>query len=707
MYFQFVATNYRIVFICFIVVLFGVTTSGCNQPTQHTLSHEGKQSSLGGTQIMHPMKHDRTLDRSESFFGIHFDIHISESNKIGEHLSESDIERMLQTVSPDYVQIDCKGHPGISSYPTKVGFPAKEFVKDATRIWRDLTATHHIALYVHYSGIFDSKVAKEHPEWARVDQEGERSTQHTSVFSPYVDRYLIPQLRELASEYGIDGAWVDGECWALELDYHPQAIQAFKDTTGIISIPKSKDDPHFSEWMEFQRDAFRKYLTHYINTLHESYPDFQIASNWAFSSQMPVPVDVDMDFLSGDFLPYKSVASGEFEARCLAPQGKPWDLMAWTFTRHFHQDAGHSQKSATQLKQEAAVVMAMGGGIQFYFKQKYDAAIIPYHIPIMEEVAEFCRARQVFSHKSRQIPQVALLYSTVGFKHRTLTTHNLYRPWGGESYATKTMLFPLLDNQYAVEILMDHHLQGQFQSYPVIVVPQWEHLGEAMENQLKSYVEQGGTVLIVGAQAVLPFIDELGVTLDGERHAMKEQLGYHGNMASIQGEYQPIRVKEGTEAFAWFYKHGDMQYPDRVAATVTSFGEGKIGAVYFDMADHYYEYQSYVVRELIGDLMQRLFPTPLIEIEGTHLVHVNAAENNGNRYYHLINNGGEHNNSYVFAFDEIPPLGPFQVRIRHAKRPKAIVMVPENQEIPFTYNDGIISLTVPQLVIHSALRIDE
>ncbi len=38
------------------------------------------------------------------------------------------IEDIIDRVRPDYLQIDCKGHPGLSSYPTKVGNRAPGFV---------------------------------------------------------------------------------------------------------------------------------------------------------------------------------------------------------------------------------------------------------------------------------------------------------------------------------------------------------------------------------------------------------------------------------------------------------------------------------------------------------------------------------------------------------------------------------------------------
>ena len=74
--------------------------------------------------------------------------------------------------------------------------------------------------------------------------------------------------------------------------------------------------------------------------------------------------------------------SSAFEARCLAPQGKPWDLMAWGFSW----DGGKmpmSIKSSVQLEQEAAQIMAMGGGVQFYFQQNMDLSIKPWIAPML------------------------------------------------------------------------------------------------------------------------------------------------------------------------------------------------------------------------------------------------------------------------------------------------------------------------------------
>ena len=55
------------------------------------------------------------------------------AQSIGKNTTRPMIENIINQVHPDYIQIDCKGHPGLSSYPTKVGNPAPGFVGDPLR----------------------------------------------------------------------------------------------------------------------------------------------------------------------------------------------------------------------------------------------------------------------------------------------------------------------------------------------------------------------------------------------------------------------------------------------------------------------------------------------------------------------------------------------------------------------------------------------
>jgi len=203
------------------------------------------------------------LRRDQSFFGIHFDIHAGDDcNEIGKNTTPGMVH--IDLVKPDYIQTDCKGHAGYTNYPTKVGNRAPGFAGDPLRVWRDVTARNGVALYMHYSGVWDTRAIELHPEWTAIHADGTRDKERTSVFGTYVDQLLIPQLKELAGDYGVDGVWVDGECWATIPDYGERSLRLFQESTRINDMPKSPSDRHWDEWMQFHREEFRKYLRHYI-----------------------------------------------------------------------------------------------------------------------------------------------------------------------------------------------------------------------------------------------------------------------------------------------------------------------------------------------------------------------------------------------------------------------------------------------------------
>ena len=298
------------------------------------------------------------MRRADSFLGVHFDFHAGDDcDRVGDRTTREMVELVIDKVKPDYIQIDCKGHRGYSSYPTKVGNPAPGFVGDPLRIWRDVTRERGIALFMHYSGVWDYHAVATHPKWAAINANDKPNDKAASVFGPYADELMIPQLRELAGPYGVDGVWVDGDCWGTTPDYGEVAVRKFCEQTGAKSAPRTAEEPYWNEWMDFHREGFRRYVRHYVGELKQSHPDFQVISNWAFSDHMPEPVSADVSGLSGDFSPDNSVNSARFAGRCLEDQGVPWDLMSWSFSRKTRK-----QKPAVQLMQEASVVLALGGG---------------------------------------------------------------------------------------------------------------------------------------------------------------------------------------------------------------------------------------------------------------------------------------------------------------------------------------------------------
>ena len=642
------------------------------------------------------------------YFGLHFDFHAETTDSaVGKNLSEQRMDSLLSAVKPDFIQIDCKGHPGVTSYPSKVAnaTTAKSFVNDPLKFYRAVTRKHGVDLYLHYSGIQDYAILKKHPDWSVIKADGTRDAANTSVYSPYVDSLLIPQLREIAG-YGATGIWVDGDCWATQLDYSPAAIAAFRAETGIQSVPKSEKEPYYQPFRDFARRSFIRYMEHYTDELHKSNSTFRVASNWAYSSMMPEPIKTNLDFLSGDLQPINSVNAATFEARILAAQGrmfnKPWDLQSWSFWYGFGEPAvAGDQKTAVHLMQEAAQIIAVGGGFQSYFFENRDASISLGELPVMVALSRFVRARQPFCLGSVPVPQIAMVYANATMKKydRELFSR-------GQAYRVQGMLTALLDSQLPVEVLAEHHLTGRMAEYPAIVISQQDSLAPAFRQELLDYVRQGGNLVLIGAETTKLFAGELGVTPNGPATSTTKWVHFGGKTAALNGLFQPVTITGAAKAFGQMTRSEYGAPSTMIAATTTDFGKGKLMGIYADLSRDYDKHQSSKQRELVAALVRPLLPNPVVTVSGSHLVHLVVNRLASKLAINLINTGGRHADPQVFTYDEVLPLQNLTVTIHTAKKPARIVQQPENKPLPFNFANGRATLTVPTLAVHSILVVE-
>lgn len=645
----------------------------------------------------------RRLKRSESFLGIHFDFHAGpDCTEIGKHTTRAMIESIIDQVHPDYLQIDCKGHRGLSSYPTKVGHPAPGFVGDPLRLWRQVTAERGVALYMHYSGVWDSEAILRNPGWGAVNADGKLNGKATSFFGPYAEQLLLPQLRELAGDYGVDGVWVDGECWASVPDYSEAALQAFRAATGIQAVPHKPGDSQWFEFLEFHREAFRRYLRHYVGEMKRTHPDFQVCSNWAFTDHMPEAVSAPIDFLSGDYSPDNSVNSARLSGRYLVRQGKPWDLMAWSFTRAASK-GGTRQKTAVQLQREAAVVIALGGGFQAYFKQKRDGSIYDEQMAVMAEVAKFCRARQAICHRALPVPQVALLLSTAA--HYRLNNGLFSR----ELSRLSGTLQALLESQLSVEVVGEHHLAGRLQEYPLIVVPEWEVLEPKFKKDLAAYVRAGGNLLLVGPKAAAMFQKELDVTLPGDSQPEAAcTVAYRDQRVILKTRAQAAELGPSAKPLGEVNTGRDIE-PDAdlpPAASVAGLGKGKIAAIYFTLGRQYQAGPQPAVRSFLNAVVRELFPKPIVDVKGSANVDVVVNRTGNKLLVNLVNTAGPHADKQTPVFDTIPPVEQLSVTIRQATAPTKLTLEPGARPLAFDYQDGEIRLAIPRLEIHDIIVVE-
>jgi hypothetical protein len=655
--------------------------------------------------------------RSDCAFGVHFDFHANWTDRksLGEKFDPKSVEEFIVRVKPDYLQCDTKGHYGLSSYPTKVGTCADLAQGvDILKAWREMTTKHGVGLFAHHSGVFDISAVEKHPEWSARNAKGEIISEndivpprhYISVFGPYADELLIPQLLEIANEYKLDGCWIDGDCWSNQLDYSKYAVKAYEEKYG--RQPPKPDDKDFHEYVDFLRQGFRDYVHHYAKEIHKAAPDFQIASSWMYTCRMPEEPDRELDYISGDFLGQDSVNFGRFAGRCMSNHGVVWDLMAWSCmpgTKYVFGGDNCHHKEAIHLCQEAAVSFSLGGGFQYCQVQR-NGGIERWTIDKAAKVAEFCRERQAFCHRAEHVHQAAVIYSTMAQYSRNDPTFNTGSPTYNSTYGT---LLATLDNQYSTEILISYQaMERDLSEYRLLILPDVSAIEPELKDKLIQYTERGGSLIVIGADGTRMFVKQLGIEITGrasdDTYIYAEERS--GFLASIYTKYNVVEtVSKTARALNRFYLTADSSEDGFIAATVEKCGKGQIAGIYFSLGE-YRCLKSPAMRRFFGEILSRMLPDPIVKVSGSHLVDVSLMTKSGKLCVNLINLGGQNGSSVNKTFDEIPPLFGLELEIAFDRVPKAVFVEPGHSTPDFTYANHTIRLTIDRLDIHSVVTVE-
>ncbi len=660
--------------------------------------------------------------RKESFWGLHFDFHAEPKDGIqGRTLKEEDIRKICHLLRPDFIQIDCKGHPGWTSYPSKLGNALPEFEKDTLKLWRRVTREENIALYMHYSGVYDVKYCKEHPEERVLMADGYRHFGSTRLNGSYADDLLIPQMMELAGEYEVDGVWVDGECWMALADFSNETLSSFEKETGINlngKIPASKDDEYFHEFREYNRSLFKRYLSHYVDAVHEKYPNFEICSNWAFSDHMPEEVSVNVDFLSGDLNPLNSFNSARYAARALAQQkGHVWDLMSWNFRSNVAGRSAYVPKHVNQLKQEASAVISVGGAFQNYVPQNRDGSPRMWELEPLKALSDFVLERKPYCHRAKPIHQAALLLSTYD---RYIESEHLYSRTGYEKVMGMSAL--LCDIGQSLEIVCEHTLKKSVNEYKMLVVPElYSGLESETIEKLLAYAKNGGNLVLIGkntclifAKADAPFkckehreffeIEAKG-SEDGHNNKTSNKYvpyQFTADNVSYGALFSPCEILADGKSNAFFRENPSA--PLSPLSVTTKYGEGTVTAIGFDIGSQYLSATQFTHRELMKQITSLY--EPIVKVEASlGRLEIVATQKDEKTMIQLVNAGGTHADSTSATDDYIPPVLDITLSIK-APNAKKLILQPEGRELPIEKApNGRILTKIPRIDIHSTIEI--
>jgi len=660
---------------------------------------------------------DKTRTRrwhDDAFFGIHYDLHANANDtELGRELTVDHLVERLERVRPDWIQCDCKGHAGFTSWPTTVGYTSPGVVNDSLRIHREATRRLGIPLGMHYSGVWDTEAIIHHPEWARLDAEGNPDHQDmpwaisTSRLSGYDAQYMIPQMLELVNEYDVDGFWVDGENWASKPDWREACQAEFTRRTGISEIPKAPGDGHWREWLDFHRDLFVEHVTQYTNAVHERKPECLVASNWMYTMRQPEPIVAPVDYLSGDFEYRWGADRAAVEGRLLDGRDVSWDLMAWGFTKAGDLHDGGSpwiMKSATQLAQEVSEVVALGGAVMIYDTPQRTGYLTDWHQDTLGEVARFCRARQPFCFKSESRSQVAVLHPHTDYYAKVEGTY----VQGDINHPIEGALHCLLEQQRSTDVLTEDALVRHIDRYRLIVIAERSTVSDETRAVLDKFVRDGGHLVISGVTAAADFPEWTGATPAGEPVEGWSYLPVAQRAVGVSGPWQPVTAGDGAESWTHLMKQQEVakDTTDQAVVVHCPIGTGSVTSIHGNVFREYYNGHPPLLRDFVRGLIDRLAIDWEVAVDGPPALEVVTRTQGGRLAINLINRGaGETLSPRRVQFDELDPIERVPIMVRQEHRPQSVSLEPSADPVQWTWHEGVLSIMVPSVRIHDIITV--
>ncbi|MBQ0105496.1 MAG: beta-galactosidase trimerization domain-containing protein, partial [Armatimonadetes bacterium] len=638
---------------------------------------------------------------------MHFDLHVGlEEKGLAAEITHENLKEALLIINPDWIQCDCKGHPGITGWPTEYGTMSHGAVKDPMRIHADVCHELGIKLGMHYSGVIDNQACTLHPEWEAqapanevLAQGYDSGMKSICPHSAYYDELMIPQMLELIDKYDVDGFWVDGDCWGVKLCYCDKCCEGFIKKYGV-QVPTDRDCPEWRLWTDYHRELFVENVNKYTDAVHKRKPDCLIISNWMLTFGAPVEDNLSMDYISGDLSHNWGLKSAMLEGHFIPNRKRDWDLMVWAFEST---DFGHwTEKSVPHLTQECAYIVACGGAAMIYETPHRNGLFTKWHLEDYRKIREFLKPRAEVSRHSLSVPQVAVIHNPDDYFDATKEVAyciSLMHPSMRKFTGCASLL---AENHYHFDFLMPSMIKGRMDDFKTVVIPDVYMFDDEFVSEVKDYVKAGGNVIISGANCAKTFGELLGV---------KEE-GFESNHVYVQSENQVTVCGSGyekvslTDAQVFRYVMNNqiigMDETNNPAITVNTYGKGKAVGIYFNMFDSHGETHYPRNRRLFREIMDLLDCEYMVsDVQAPFYVHINVREKEDRYIINLINTGKVTTATELPVTDmveEVPcvPCISFKVKV---PQPKYAELVPGQVNLYTEYKVGYLYVQVRNLNI--------
>ena len=557
-----------------------------------------------------------------------------------------------------------KGHHGYSYYDTELG-TKHPGLPDGTDMLGEIVEACHardIAVAAYYSVGWLTTVEKERPEWMERDSLGRKvgtsgteqleSWNLISLHSPYLEEIVLPELRELAGNYDVDGIWID--IIENQPDYSEYAKAAYAKTHNGTTYP------NHAAAVAFAADTRRAAVAAMRAAVKSVAPEKSFTFNTA--GRDPRVSDL-VDYHSIETHPGATWHQGAWThalltMKYLRRHGKPYES---TTSRFIHGWGGWDDQPVANMLAVGSRILANGGAInlgdQTYPEGTLDTALYER----IGEVFDTIRRRERWALGAEAHPEVALL--TAPFDIYAIYGQNPAQldPYLGAAKA-------LSQHHWGFSLLSeeDADLAASLARHPITVVPKPNALAPATLTLLADYVRAGGRVLLTEsdpAAAMPPALADLAGVVDRGASAYSNGYlaldtsvarGIRRSSLLVPSTFRRVAPTDaGTLATfveplieprpedLFFFRHGELSPPGDstgyAAIARRPMGRGEAIYVAAPIFEAYLTQHQWYLGEVADRLLESFGTRRAVRVEAPRSVEVTLTEKDGHLVVHLVN----------------------------------------------------------------------
>lgn len=660
------------------------------------------------------------------FRQVHLDFHTSEQIfGIGADFDAKKWQEALKRGHVDSITIFSKCHHGLSYHRTTVGqmHPGLDFELMARQIEACRAIDVKCPLYV--SAGFDEWCAFHHPEWLAVGREGKmlnptRAGYKALAFdTPYLD-YLCEQIVEVVENYdAADGIFLD--------------IIAPRDNFSPLGLSRMRD-----EGVDILNDEAVRAWNYEV--LQQYYAKTTAASKVGdetrrvFHNSGHIPKGAPDTLKWNSHLELESLPTGGWgydhfpiSAKYAATTGFDFLGMTGKFHTTWGEFGGFKRPAA--LRYECAAMLAFGSkcSIGDQLHPSGSMNIDTYEL-IGAAYAEV-EAKEAWCRGAKPVSEIALV-----------SPEALQKYFAGHRASSNP-------EEGAARMLLELGLQfdvvdldRDLSTYNVVILPDVVTLEGELLHKIEKFLAAGGKLLLSGESGLTTdksvFALDLGLELVGKSEfnpdyivpteaaptpPVRGPFVIHGGAINVRAD-ESFEVLAGRRDTyfnrAWDHFCSHQHTPDSDdSAFPAGVSNGRVAYLAHSIFTSYRQLGQPLYRDLVADVLKTLLPRPSVE---TNLPTAGRAslmvqEEQQRSILHLLfavpqKRGADSTvwgtaQASVEIIEDLYPLRDIECLVRTSQPVRGVKLVPSEQTLDYTLEDGGARFIVPELLCHAMIEL--